>query len=55
MSSPRFDKPPPAGTPLAVNAGIRKEDWPCEMASLQKIAEILFRLKPPAWVTKIDW
>ena len=55
MSSPRFDKTPPAGTPLAVNAGINKADWPCNMASLQKISEILYRLKQPAWVTKIDW
>ena len=47
--------PPPPGTPLAVNAGIDKDEHKCEMASLQKIAAILHRLKKPAWVTKIDW
>ena len=55
MSSPRFAKPPPPGTPLSVNAGISKSEFPCEMASLAKIAAILQRLKCPAQVTKIDW
>ena len=55
MSSPRFAKLPPPGTPLSGNAGISKEEFPCEMASLAKIAEILQRLKCPAQVTKIDW
>ena len=55
MSAPRFKVPPPPGTPLSVNAGIRKEEFPCRMASLQMIAEILYRLKSPACVTKIDW
>ena len=40
---------------MSVNAGINKSDWPCSMASLKKIAEIPYRLKKPAWVTKIDW
>ena len=55
MSSPRFATPPPPGTPRSVNSGIDKELFKCEMASLQKIAAILHRLKKPAWVTKIDW
>ena len=55
MSSPRFAVPPPPGTPRSVNSGIDKDEHKCEMASLQKIAAILTRLKRPAWVTKIDW
>merc|ERR1711923_669463 len=55
LSSPHFDEEQPPGTPLSVNAGINKEEYPAKMSNTASMLEVLDQVGAPAEFSKIDW
>ena len=55
LSAPHFDEEQPPGTPLSVNSGIKKEDYPAKMSNTASILETLDKVGAPAEFAKIDW
>ena len=51
----RKDKMPPKGTPISMNAGINKKDWPSKMSTFRDVNEVLWSIGYGAEFAKVDW
>ena len=55
LSSPHHKEEKPPGTPLAVNRGIDKKQYPAKMANTKSVLKLLDKVGAPAEFSKIDW
>ena len=55
LSSPHAKEEQPPGTPLAVNRGIDKRQYPAKMANTKSVLRLLDKVGAPAEFSKIDW
>ena len=56
LSWPHVSNPDPTGaTPISINDGIRSEDFPTRMTSIEEVLLLINKCGTEGWLVKQDW